>query len=576
LRIASISSREALQEFDGLAVLTIQVTDSVTVQPAVMVSDAETVTVTDAITLMPSVMLADSEQIHVTDAPALTFTVNTPLGQSTVIPPDQNGQASNISVTFSGGVTVAGYTFVNISPTGPPLPAGFQLTGSPAVYFDIQTTAQFNPPVVVCIPLASAPVGEALLHFNTATQQWEDFTIKPVPSKGPICAQVNSLSPFAVVAPSNHPPTASGGSNQVLEVTGPAGTAVSLIGSASDPDNDPLTLTWSENGVTLGTGAQITVTFSVGAHTVTLTADDGHGGSGTSTVLITVQDTTPPALTLPASQVIEATSPAGAVAIFNATATDLVDGTRPVFCSPPSGSTFPLGVTTVSCTASDLHGNTSSGQFTITVRDTRPPVVVPPANITVPATESGGARAVAWPTLAAFLAGASATDIADPAPTQLLPQAAGVNLTKTTLFPYGTTTVTFRFRHASGNVGTAKATVTVILGTVKISAKMSAQGLNPDGTTFVDVTVANIGTGNARTLKISLITAVPTKGYGRIALVSPTLPLTLGNLDAGVSHTVRITLKVPATVKQFALAEAGSYTNVKGSLYFFAQAQTIP
>ena len=555
---------------------TITVTDAVNAAPSVMLSDAEVIQVNDAVTPLPSVMLNDPEVIRVTDTPAVSANANTPIGTPTIIPPDQTGNPSNVMVSFTGGVTVSGYTSVTVSPADPALPAGFSLAGNPLVYYDIQTTAQFNPPVVVCVPLNPVPPGAALLHFNTATQQWEDFTIRPIPSQGPICTQVNSLSPFAVVTVLNHPPTATAGPSQTVEATGPAGALVSLSGSGSDPDNDPLTFKWSENGTILGTGAQIAVTLPIGVHSITLTADDGQGGTGTSTVLITVQDTTRPALTLSASQVLEATSPAGSLAIFNATATDTVDGARPVLCSPPSGSTFPLGVTTVSCTASDLHGNTSSGQFTITVRDTTPPVVLAPANITVPATESGGARGVAWPALAAFLSGASAKDIADPAPTQLSPQTAGVNLNNNTVFPYGATTVTFRFRDASGNVGTARATVTVILGAIKISSRLAAQVVNPDGTMSVDVTFANTGTGNARKMRIDLIAPVPTKGYGRILMVSPAIPVNVGNLDSGASQTVHMTIRVPATVKQFALAEAGSYTDVKGALYLFAQAQTLP
>ncbi len=554
---------------------TITVTDAVNATPSVMLSDSEVIHVNDAATPLPSVMLSDSEPIQVTDTPAVSPNANTPIGTPTIIPPNQTGQPSNVMVSFTGGVTASGYTSVTISPAGPALPAGFALAGNPAVYYDIQTTAQFNPPVVVCVPLNPVPPGAALLHFNTATQQWEDFTIRPIPSTGPICTQVNSLSPFAVVVPSNHPPTANAGTDQSVEAAGAGGALVSLSGSGSDPDNDPLTFKWSENGTILGTGAQIAVTLPVGVHSITLTADDGHGGTGTSTVLITVQDTTPPVLTVPASQMLEATSPAGAVAVFSATATDLVDGTRPVFCSPASGSTFPRGVTTVNCTASDLHGNVATGQFTITVRDTTPPVVTPPTNITVPATETGGARGSAWPALAAFLAGASAIDIADPAPARLAPQVGGVNADNTTLLPYGTTTVTFRFRDASGNVGTGKASVTVILGTIKISSKIAAQGVNPDGTIFVDVIFTNMGTGNARKMQIDLIKAVSTNGYGRITMISPALPVAVGKLDAGTSQTIRIVLKVPATVKQFALAEVGNYVNVKGVPYLFAQAQTV-
>jgi hypothetical protein len=55
------------------------------------------------------------------------------------------------------------------------------------------------------------------------------------------------------------------------------------------------------------------------------------------------------------------------------TATDDVDGPVPVVCTPPSGTRFPLGITSVSCTAQDAAGNTATGGFTVTVRDTTPP-----------------------------------------------------------------------------------------------------------------------------------------------------------------------------------------------------------
>ncbi len=50
------------------------------------------------------------------------------------------------------------------------------------------------------------------------------------------------------------------------------------------------------------------------------------------------------------------------------TVTDIVDGSRPVNCAPASGSTFPIGMTTVMCTASDTRGNSSNASFTVTVK----------------------------------------------------------------------------------------------------------------------------------------------------------------------------------------------------------------
>src|SRR6185369_16926932 len=81
-------------------------------------------------------------------------------------------------------------------------------------------------------------------------------------------------------------------------------------------------------------------------------------------------DTTAPVLSLPANLIVEATSPAGAAATFSATATDNVDGFVPVTFSAASGSTFQIGVTTVTATARDNAGNVATGAFTVTVRDT--------------------------------------------------------------------------------------------------------------------------------------------------------------------------------------------------------------
>ena len=89
-------------------------------------------------------------------------------------------------------------------------------------------------------------------------------------------------------------------------------------------------------------------------------------------------DTTPPTLTLPEDITRRATSRNGAVVDYKVTATDVDDSREAltVSCSPPSGSTFPIGMTTVNCTVSDPAGNQSSGHFTVTVGRIAPPLTI--------------------------------------------------------------------------------------------------------------------------------------------------------------------------------------------------------
>ena len=93
-----------------------------------------------------------------------------------------------------------------------------------------------------------------------------------------------------------------------------------------------------------------------------------------------MQDTTPPTLTPVSDQTDEATGPNGAVATFAASASDIVDGSDPVTFTEGdtvvhSGDTFCLGTHTITASATDQAGNTGSESFTITVRDTTPPVL---------------------------------------------------------------------------------------------------------------------------------------------------------------------------------------------------------
>ena len=124
--------------------------------------------------------------------------------------------------------------------------------------------------------------------------------------------------------------------------------------------------------------------FGLGSHTVTLTVTDTHGASSSCTATVTVVDTTPPTITCPPNKSVPA-APGQCQAVVNysnPTVSDNCAGASLVGCVPPSGTTFQVGTTTVTCTAKDAANNTSSCSFTVTVNDTQPPTITCPANIT--------------------------------------------------------------------------------------------------------------------------------------------------------------------------------------------------
>lgn len=118
-------------------------------------------------------------------------------------------------------------------------------------------------------------------------------------------------------------------------------------------------------------------TFELGTTIVTCNASDNAGNAARPTTFdVTVQDTTPPALTLSGpSGPIEGNTLGGATVTYATSAVDLVDGSVDVTCDLASGSVFPVGTTTVNCSASDVRGNKATGRFDVTVQDTTVPAI---------------------------------------------------------------------------------------------------------------------------------------------------------------------------------------------------------
>ncbi len=90
---------------------------------------------------------------------------------------------------------------------------------------------------------------------------------------------------------------------------------------------------------------------------------------------------------------------------------DLVEGTGRNLWVMNSDGTLPLPLTSLLGTVTPTSWGRISTRF-----DATPPVVTPPQNLTIPATDLLGARASTSPALFAFLRGGSATDNEDPSP----------------------------------------------------------------------------------------------------------------------------------------------------------------
>ena len=118
--------------------------------------------------------------------------------------------------------------------------------------------------------------------------------------------------------------------------------------------------------------------FEMGLTMVNCTATDTSGNTAPCGFTVTVVDTEKPTFVRRAD-IIKSPDPdkTNAVVIFPLPAArDNCPGVT-VTCAPPSGSTFPLGINTVTCTATDTTDNKNTTSFNVTV-GTAPQILVGP------------------------------------------------------------------------------------------------------------------------------------------------------------------------------------------------------
>ena len=355
--------------------------------------------------------------------------------------------------SFTGSVSYRG-SGVNSSDSAINRDSAMNVTATIEDCTPIDTT----PPVVTVpadMTVEATSAAGAVATFSASASDLVDGALTPIcaPASGSTfalgtttvtCTATDAAgntgsASFDVTVEDTTPPVVTPPANVTAEATGPSGANVTYSGeSATDLVDGAITPTCIP-----ASGS----TFALGTSTVNCSATDAAGNEGSASFSITVVDTTPPAVTVPADMTEEATGPSGAAVTFSASASDLVDGALTPTCSPPSGSTFPLGMTTVSCTATDDAGNTGSASFDVTIVDTTPPTLNLPGNINQEGNTTGGANT-------SYIV--SATDIVDPNPT------VSCNPPSGSFFGLGTTAVDCSATDASGNSSNGSFNVTVV------------------------------------------------------------------------------------------------------------------
>jgi len=230
---------------------------------------------------------------------------------------------------------------------------------------------------------------------------------------------------------------------------------------AEDGDLTPLVLWSNDQTADLATGGAYDFTPpNTGIYRVTARVTDSSGLEYRHSVDVSVTDTdtTSPVISVPPPLVAGLTSGASlsssdaqiAGFLAEAAGRDDVDGTVTVSNDAPP--TLSVGTTIINFTAADSAGNIGSAVSSITLYDAGAPVVTPPADLLI-ALDSGTYISANDPAIAAFLAGASATDDVDGGLTVTHDAPASLST--------GVTVVTFSATDAAGNMGTATAAVTI-------------------------------------------------------------------------------------------------------------------
>ncbi len=194
--------------------------------------------------------------------------------------------------------------------------------------------------------------------------------------------------------------------------------------------------------------------FPVGANNIKYVATDAKGLTSTCAFTIFVVDTIPPTISSCPTNLALTTNPGSCSAIATWASPLVSDNCSGATISQitglPSGSTFPIGVTTISYKATDVNNLSSLCSFSITVTDGINPIILNcPTNLFVPSTPGFCGANVTWP----------APSVTDNCSGATISQTTGPS--NGTFFPVGTTPVSYQAFDVAGNTATCNFSITV-------------------------------------------------------------------------------------------------------------------
>ncbi|XP_033097160.1 mucin-12-like [Anneissia japonica] len=241
---------------------------------------------------------------------------------------------------------------------------------------------------------------------------------------------------------------------EVIDNEPPIITCPEDISQSTDPGQPSTAVTWPEVAATDNSGSATINsfghssvsgdTFSIGNVTLTYEASDSSGNTASCSFVIAVVDDEPPQINDASEDITMSTDPGISTAVITwmePTAIDNSNTTVNLETDVASGSTFDIGITTVTYTATDVNNNVFIHTFTITITDDEPPTINNgPLDITSSTDQGEPDTTISWtePT---------ATD-----------NSGNVTLTSNhspnTIFPIGNTTIVYTASDTFGNSDT--------------------------------------------------------------------------------------------------------------------------